>query len=104
MTNNFLEALKTLFPNFSTEWNINELPYLFIGDFVCYIESEGKSIDMNKVNYILNTFLTLQLDGKNKENIIIVGFLEVLHDDEVLYQRLKACATNELKRIIELYM
>lgn len=102
--NNFLDSLKNLFPDFFTEWDINEFPYLFIGDFVCYIEGKSDSIDMDNVNYILNNFLALQLDGKNKENVIIVGFLEVLHDDEVLYQKLKSCANNELKRIIELYM
>ena len=102
--NNFIVMLKKFFPDFFTEWDINEFPYLFIGDFVCYIEGKGDSIDMNNVNYILNYFLTLQLAGQHKENIIIVGFLEVLHDDELLYQNLKTCATNELKQLIELYM
>ena len=46
----FLNKIFNLFPNFSTDWDINKLPYVFFGDFVCFIEKrliinkcEGKS-------------------------------------------------------------
>ncbi|MBR4791070.1 MAG: hypothetical protein IK024_09295 [Treponema sp.] len=102
--NNFLDELKNLFPEFNTEWDINELPYLFFGDFACYIENNSNSIDMKNIDYILNLFLELSFDKDSKENIVVAGFLEVLHDNEQLYKMLKDCSSKELKRIIDTYM
>ena len=100
----FLKEIKIIFPDFFSEWNINELPYLFMGDFVCYVEKKGDIIDMKNVDYILNLFLDSSINGKDLNNIVIVGFLEVLQDNEILYQRLKNCAGGKLKKIIQTYM
>lgn len=98
--NKFLTELKISFPNFETEWNIYELPYLFIGDFVCYIINNKEYVNLEKLDLILNYFLESELVEKNIENIVLVGFLEVLHDDSNLYNQLKLIATSKLKRII----
>ena len=55
---------------------------------------------MSKLDLILNYFLDSELVGKNIENIVLVGFLEVLHDDLNLYNQLKLIATSKLRRII----
>ena len=99
----FLNKMFNLFPNFSTDWDINKLPYVFFGDFVCFIEKNSISINMADVDYIINLFLNSTFQKGDKENIIIVGFLEVLQDDNVLYKRLKNCSTHELKKIFEQY-
>lgn len=99
----FLNKMFNLFPNFSTDWDINELPYVFFGDFVCFIEKNSISINMADVDYIINLFLNSTFQKGDKENIIIVGFLEVLQDDNVLYKKLKNCSTHELKKIFEQY-
>ena len=70
----FLNKMFNLFPNFSTDWDINELPYVFFGDFVCFIEKNSISINMADVDYIINLFLNSTFQKGDKENIIIVVF------------------------------
>lgn len=59
---------------------------------------------MKSVNYIINLFLTSSFQPGDKENIIIVGFLEVLHDDIDTYNKLKANSNDELKEIFNKYL
>jgi len=59
---------------------------------------------MESVNYIINLFLASSFQLGDKENIIIVGFLEVLHDDINTYNKLKENSNNELKEIFNKYL
>ena len=59
---------------------------------------------MKSVNYIINFFLTSSFQPGDKENIVIVGFLEVLHDDIDTYNKLKANSNDELKEIFNKYL
>ena len=59
---------------------------------------------MKSVTYIINLFLTSSFQPGDKENIIIVGFLEVLHDDTDTYNKLKTNSNDELKEIFNKYL
>ena len=92
----FLDKLFNIFPDFSPDWDIDEFPYIFFGDFARFVIERHSSIDMKSVNYIIIFFLTASFQPGDKENIIIVGFLEVLHDDIDTYNKLKENSNDEL--------
>ena len=100
----FLDKLFNIFPDFSPDWDIDEFPYIFFGDFARFVIERYGSIDMKSVNYIINFFLTSSFQPGDKENIVIVGFLEVLHDDIDTYNKLKANSNDELKEIFNKYL
>jgi len=100
----FLDKLFNKFPDFSPDWDIDEFPYIFFGDFARFVIERHGSIDMKSVNYIINFFLDSSFQPGDKENIIIVGFLEVLHDDIDTYNKLKENSNNELKEIFNKYL
>jgi len=100
----FSDKLFNIFPDFSPDWDIEEFPYCFFGEFALFINDNKVSIDMKSVNYIINLFLTSSFQPGDKENIIIVGFLEVLHDDIDTYNKLKANSNDELKEIFNKYL
>ena len=100
----FLDKLFNIFPDFSPDWDIDEFPYIFFGDFARFVIERHSSIDMKSVNDIINFFLTASFQPGDKENIIIVGFLEVLHDDINTYNKLKENSNNELKEIFNKYL
>jgi len=100
----FLDKLFNIFPDFSPDWDIEEFPYCFFCEFALFINDNKVSIDMQSVNYIINFFLTSSFQPGDKENIVIVGFLEVLHDDIDTYNKLKENSNNELKEIFNKYL
>ena len=102
----FLNNLFNLFPAFKNRlgWDIEEFPYCFFGEFALFINDNKVFIDMQSVNYIINLFLTSSFQPGDKENIIIVGFLEVLHDDIDTYNNLKENSNDELKEIFNKYL
>lgn len=100
----FLGLISILFPDFSTDWNLNEFPYIYFGDFAIFVEEHSSSINMSDVDSILNKFLAMSFEGGDKDNIIIVGFLEVLQDMHDLYTQLKEYSTGKLEKIIKYYM
>lgn|GEM_PF-3323660 len=100
----FLDKLFNKFPDFSPDWDMDEFSYIFFGDFARFVIERHDSIDMESVNYIINLFLASSFQLGDKENIIIVGFLEVLHDDINTYNKLKENSNNELKEIFNKYL
>ena len=90
----FLDKLFNKFPDFSPDWDMDEFSYIFFGDFARFVIERHDSIDMESVNYIINLFLASSFQLGDKENIIIVGFLEVLHDDINTYNKLKENSNN----------
>lgn len=100
----FLDKLFNKFPDFSPDWDMDEFSYIFFGDFARFVIERHGSIDMESVNYIINLFLASSFQLGDKENIIIVGFLKVLHDDINTYNKLKENSNNELKEIFNKYL
>lgn len=100
----FLDKLFNIFPDFSPDWDIDEFSYIFFGDFARFVIERHGSINMQSVTYIINLFLTSSFQLGDKENIVIVGFLEVLHDDIDTYNELKANSNDELKEIFNKYL
>lgn len=96
----FLKLVSILFPDFSTDWDLNEFPYIYFGDFSLFVEKHSSSINMSDVDSILNKFLAMPFEQGDKDNIIIVGFLEVLQDMHDLYTQLKDCSTGKLKKLL----
>ena len=64
----FLDKLFNIFPDFSPDWDIDEFPYIFFGDFARFVIERHGSIDMQSVNYIINLFLTSSFQPGDKEN------------------------------------
>ena len=100
----FLDKLFNIFPDFSPDWDIDEFSYIFFGDFARFVIERHGSINMQSVTYIINLFFTSSFQLGDKENIVIVGFLEVLHDDIDTYNKLKANSNDELKGIFNKYL
>lgn len=101
---NFLDKLSSIFPDFSPDWDFYEFSYIFFGDFARFIKERNSSINMKDVDYVINLFLKSPFRKGDKENIVIVGFLEVLHDDIDIYNKLKENSNDGLKKIFNKYL
>lgn len=100
----FLDKLFNLFPDFSSDWDIDEFSYIFFGDFARFIIERSGSINIKDVDCVINLFLKAPFLRENKENIVIVGFLEVLHDDIDTYNELTEKSSDTLKEIFNEYL
>ncbi len=95
-----INLLFTDFKNFSYS-NIFKSPYSFFGDLANFIKSQYLKLtdnDFVEINNIFNSFLLIEYEDWYIENIVYVGFLEILADEEIVFEKLFKFSSGKLKK------